>query len=73
VFDYTKIDHSAYDPERQRQYARVAIDAINAVQNPAQEYTNRYFGRCQHNKTHFRKYVYQQWQKLYDLDLTNYV
>jgi hypothetical protein len=73
VFDYSKIDHSAYDPERQRQYAKVAIDAINAVQNPAQEYTNRYFGRCQHNKTHFRKYVYQQWQKLYDLDLTNYV
>jgi hypothetical protein len=73
VFDYTAINDSCNDPERQRQYARVAINAIQSVADPAQEYAKKYFGRCQYNKNHFRKYVYQQWQRLYNLDLTAYV
>ncbi len=73
VFDYSMVDESANDPEKQRQYSQVAINAIHAVCNPAQEYTNKYFGRCQYNKNHFRTYVYQQWQRLYQLDLNEYV
>lgn len=73
VFDYSIVNESMGDPERQRQYAQVAISAINSVKNPAQEYTNKYFGRCQYNKNHFRDYVYNQWQRLYNLDLTQYV
>ena len=73
VFDYASIDESIGDPERQQQYAQVAISAINSVKNPAQEYTNKYFGRCQYNKNHFRDYVYNHWQRLYNLDLTQYV
>lgn len=73
VFDYTLINEQANDPGQQQQYARVAINAINCVTNPEQEYKLRYFGRCQYNKNHFRKYVYGQWQRLYELDLTAYV
>lgn len=72
VFDYSQINEQVGDPERQRQYAQVAIEAINRVQNPYAEY-HRYFGRCQNNKKRFRSYVYEQWQRLYDLDLTAYV
>lgn len=73
VFDYSRIDEMSYDPERQRQYAQVAIDAINRVSNPREEYLRRYFGRCQANKRQFRNYVYAQWHKLNTLDLTQYV
>jgi len=73
VFDYSNINESVNDPDRQRQYAQVAINAINQVTNPEQEYARKYFGRCQYNKNHFRTYAYQQWQRLYDLDLSQYV
>lgn len=72
VFDYSQINEQVGDPERQRQYAQVAVEAINRVQNPYAEY-HRYFGRCQNNKKRFRSYVYEQWQRLYDLDLSAYV
>lgn len=72
VFDYSQINEQAGDPDRQQQYAQVAIDAINSVKNPYLEY-HRYFGRCQNNKKRFRSYVYEQWQRLYDLDLSAYV
>ena len=72
VFDYASIDEGTGDPRRQHQYAQVAIAAINAVGNPAQEYQQKYFGRCQYNKNHFRNYVYSQWKRLYELDLTEY-
>jgi hypothetical protein len=72
VFDYASIDESTGDPRRQYQYAQVAIAAINAVGNPAHEYQQKYFGRCQYNKNHFRKYAYNQWKRLYELDLTAY-
>jgi hypothetical protein len=73
VFDYSRIDELAYDPMRQAQYAQVAIDAINNVSNPYLEYRAKYFGRCQANKRQFRNYVYNQWNKLNNLDLTQYV
>jgi hypothetical protein len=73
VFDYSQIDEHTHDPMRQQQYAQAAIDAVNKVTNPAQEYRSKYFGRCQYNKNYFRIYVYNQWQRLYNLDLTNYV
>jgi hypothetical protein len=71
VFDYSRIDEQAGDPERQLQYAQVAIDAVNRIKNPYLEY-HRYFGRCQNNKQHFRTYVYRQWRRLYELDLGEY-
>ena len=73
VFDYKSIDESAHDPGRQQQYAQAAIQAVNAVTNPQQEYLTKYFGRCQANKRQFRNYVYEQWRKLNALDLTQYV
>lgn len=73
IFDYSQIDECTHDPMRQAQYAQVAIDAIRTVTNPHHEYRQKYFGRCQYNKNHFRKYVYKQWQQLYNLDLTQYV
>jgi len=73
VFDYSRIDESAHDPERQKQYAHAAIQAINAVTNPQEEYHRKYFGRCQANKRQFRTYVYEQWRRLNALDLTQYV
>jgi len=72
IFDYRLVDEMAADPMRQAQYAQVAVDAIQRVKDPAAEY-QRLFGRCQQNKNNFRNYVYQQWDKLYKLDLTNYV
>lgn len=57
---------------RQEQYAQVALNAINQVSSPYQDY-QRYFGRCQNNKRRFRSYVYEQWDKLNNLDLTKYV
>lgn len=73
VFDYSQIDETAYDPMRQAQYAQAAIQAVNAVTNPQQEYQQKYFGRCQANKRQFRNYVYDQWRRLHELDLAKYV
>lgn len=73
VFNYGLIDESAADPMRQLQYAQVAIEAINKINNPQEEYRQKYFGRCQRNKRRFRQYVYEQWDKLTNLDLTKYV
>lgn len=72
VFNYAGIDENTGDPRRQYQYAQAAIAAINAVGNPSQEYQQKYFGRCQYNKNHFRNYAYNQWKRLYELDLTAY-
>ena len=72
IFDYTLVDNTAGDWMRQQQYADVAIKAINSVVDPYQDY-RKYFGRCQYNKRHFRTYVYEQWNKLNNLDLTQYV
>jgi hypothetical protein len=72
IFDYRLVDDSAGDWMRQQQYADVAINAINKIGNPYQDY-QRYFGRCQNNKRRFREYVYEQWNKLNTLDLTQYV
>jgi hypothetical protein len=72
IFDYSIINEADGDPFKQQQYAQVAINAINDVKDPVQEY-RRYFGRCQNNKRRFRTYVYEQWNRLNNLDLTDYV
>jgi hypothetical protein len=72
IFDYTLVDDNAGDWMRQEQYAQVALNAIARVGNPYNDY-QRYFGRCQHNKNRFRTYVYEQWNNLNNLDLTQYV
>ena len=72
VFDYNSINHSLPDYGLQLEYARVAVDAVNSTKNPYNDY-KKYFGRCQANKQRFRHYVYEQWQRLYNLDLRNYV
>jgi hypothetical protein len=73
VFDYSIVKDHSNDHDRQQQYAQVAINAITSVRNPVKDYHIKYFGRCQYNKNHFRTYVYNQWKRLYDLDLTDYV
>lgn len=72
LFDYRFIDEAIGDPNKQLAYGQVAIDAIKRITNPVQDY-QRYFGRCQNNKRRFRGYVYEQWNKLNNLDLTQYV
>jgi hypothetical protein len=72
IFDYARIDNTMGDVGQQMVYSQVAIDAINSVKNPAQEY-QRYFGRCQNNKKRFRSYVYEQWDKLNALDLREFI
>jgi hypothetical protein len=72
IFDYSVVNESAGDPTKQAQYAQVAINAINKINNPYNEY-EKYFGRCQNNKKRFRAYVYEQWNRLNTLDLTQYV
>ena len=72
IFDYSNIDNSKNDPVQMQQYCQVAVDAVNQIKNPWQEYqTIR--NRCQGNRDRFRSYVYEQWQRLEQLDLTNYL
>jgi len=72
LFDYSQIDESAHYPEKQSQYADVAVAAIEKINSVPLVY-NQCVDRCRHNKRIFRNYVYKQWQQLYRLDLTNYV
>lgn len=71
VFDYSTIDESLGDPGKQAQYAQVAVNAINLIDDPVKQY-QKFFGRCQANKNRFRQYAYEQWNKLNNLDLTQY-
>jgi hypothetical protein len=72
VFNYSIIDETVGDVERQRQYAQVAIAGINSITSASGDY-NKFFGRCQYNKNLFRSYVYKQWDILNNLDLRKYV
>ena len=72
IFNYTQIDELQGDRAKQLAYSHCAITAINKFNVPGEDY-QRYFGRCQQNKKLFRKYVYNQWNKLHNLDLTQYV
>jgi hypothetical protein len=72
IFNYDSINYNLHDYGLQLEYARVAIDAIEKIKDPITSYQN-YFGRCQANKNRFRTYVYEQWQKLYSLNLKDYV
>lgn len=72
LFDYSIVNEGQGDPFKQHQYAQIAINAINSIKNPLVDY-QKYFGRCQNNKRRFRSYVYEQWTRLNNLDLTQYV
>lgn len=72
IFDYRTVDETANDFAKQVQYTQVAVNAINSITDPAQDY-QRQFYRLQCNKARFRSYVYEQWHKLHTLDLRNYV
>jgi len=72
LFDYSRIDETLYYPQKQQQYADVAVAAIEQINNVPEVYA-RCAERCRRNKYIFRKYVYKQWQQLHKLDLTNYV
>jgi len=72
VFDYSIVNEQQGNVGKQLTYSQVAINAINKIQNPYNEY-QKYFGRCQANKNKFRSYVYEQWDKLYKLNLADYV
>jgi hypothetical protein len=72
LFDYSIVNNSTGDYEQQMQYAMVAVSAINKVTNPAQHFQDNFY-RLQQNQRRFRSYVYEQWDRLYSLDLTQYV
>lgn len=71
LFDYSIVDNNAPDPLQQRQYAQVAVNAINKINNPAQLY-KQHFYRFLNNKRRYHEYVYEQWQLLDQLDLRHY-
>ena len=71
LFDYSIVDNNAPDPLQQRQYAQVAVNAINKINNPAQLY-RQHFYRFLNNKRRYHEYVYEQWQLLDQLDLRHY-
>jgi hypothetical protein len=72
IFDYSNIDELTHDPDRQRQYAQTAIQAIQRIQDPCQDY-RKLFGRCQNNKRRFFSYAQEQWHRLNSLDFNDYV
>ena len=72
IFDYSIIDEASGDVGKQMQYAQVAINAINNISDPIEDY-RKHFYRLQCNKARFREYAYEQWYKLHILDLKNYV
>lgn len=72
IFDYSIVDDNAPDILSQIQYSQVAINAINKISNPYGSYCEL-FHRFQKNKQRFHEYVYEQWNKLNTLDLTEYV
>ena len=72
IFDYNTVDITKGDLIKMQQYCQVAVDAINRAKHPHQEY--QYIrSRCQANLNRFRSYVYEQWQRLDQLELTDYV
>jgi hypothetical protein len=72
VFDYSIIDENLGDVGKQLAYSQVAVNAINKIENPHSTYL-QLFGRCQANKKRFSAYAYEQWDKLYKLNLADYV
>jgi hypothetical protein len=72
IFDYSIVNERAGDREQQQQYATVALNGIAKINNPYQDY-QKYFYRCVLNRVRFHAYVYEQWDRLNTLDLTQYV
>jgi hypothetical protein len=71
-FDYSSINHNLGDVGLQEEYARVAVEGINNLQDAANLY-RRDFGRLQNNKKMFTEYSQKQWIQLMNLDLNQYV
>ena len=70
------IDETLGEIERQVQYSRVAIKAIenlNTMQGQAYGQYCQQFYRFQSNRNRFTQYVYEQWTKLNDLDLRQFI
>jgi hypothetical protein len=72
IFDYSIVNERSGDREQQQQYAQVALNGIAKINNPYQDY-QKYFYRCVLNRIRFHAYVYEQWDRLNNLDLTQYV
>ena len=72
IFDYSIVNERSGDREQQQQYAQVALNGIAKINNPYQDY-QKYFYRCVLNRIRFHAYVYEQWDKLNNMDLTQYV
>jgi hypothetical protein len=72
IFDYSIVNERSGDREQQQQYAQVALNGIAKINNPYQDY-QKYFYRCVLNRIRFHAYVYEQWDRLNNLDLTKYV
>ena len=76
IFDYSMIDETLGEIERQVQYSRVAIKAIEKLNTMLGQAYCQYcqqFYRFQSNRNRFTQYVYEQWTKLNDLDLRQFI
>lgn len=72
IFDYTIVDERAHDPVQYQQYAQVAIDAITKLQDPLATWRDMFY-RLQCNRERFHTYAHEQWTKLDELDLQQYI
>jgi hypothetical protein len=72
IFDYSHVDNTAYDPMQAKQYAEVAIQAINSVTNPLTQYQQLFY-RLQQNRARFHTYAHEQWTKLDALDFQQFI
>ena len=64
------IDYASLPGETERDYAELAVNTIN---NLIVNYSPRFQQRLVKNQHRFRRYVYEQWNRLFNLNLANSV
>ena len=64
------IDYASLTGETEHDYAKLAVKTID---NLIVNYSPTFQQRLINNQKRFRSYVYEQWNRLVDLNLTNYV
>ena len=64
------IDYASLTSETEHDYAELAVRTIN---NLKINYSPRFQQRLVNNQQRFRSYVYEQWDRLFNLNLANYV
>lgn len=64
------IDYASLTRETEHDYAELAVRTINTL---TVNYSSRFQQRLVNNQQRFRSYVYEQWDRLFKLNLADYV